>query len=108
MEIEQISKVNIGKAYTTMRTLDILEKAAENEGGNMGQLLGAGLGVGAGLGAGTTIGQQIGNTMNVQNEKASDEEDVVIKLQKLKQMLNAGLITKEDYDEKKKHLLDSM
>ena len=108
MEIEQISKVNIGKAYTTMRTLDILEKAAENEGGNMGQLLGAGLGVGAGLGAGTTIGQQIGNTMNVQNEKASDEKDVVIKLQKLKQMLNAGLITKEDYDKKKKHLLDSM
>src|SRR6266542_5521424 len=39
MEIEQVSKANIGQAYITMRTFDTLESAAKNEGGTAGNLL---------------------------------------------------------------------
>ena len=45
MEIEQISKAKVGQAYTTMRTFDTLEKAAENPGGGAGALLAGGLGL---------------------------------------------------------------
>jgi membrane protease subunit (stomatin/prohibitin family) len=113
MEIEQISKAQVGQAYTTMRTFDTLEKAAENEGGGAGQMLGAGLGLGVGLGAGVPIGQQVGSAMNVQPQEGKLEEgespdDPMAKLQKLKQMLDGGLISQEEFDQKKKQILDSM
>ncbi len=108
MEIEQISQAKVGRAYTTMRTFDTLGKAAENEGGGAGQLMGAGLGLGAGLGAGVPIGQQIGGAMNVQPEQQAQDDDPMAKLQKLKQMLDGGLITQDEFDQKKKRILDSM
>lgn len=107
MEIDQISQARLGQAYATMRTFDTLEKAAESEGGGAGQLMGAGLGIGAGLGAGVPVGQQIGSAMNVQPDQPQSD-DPVAKLKKLKQMLDNGLITQEDFDKKKQQILDSM
>ena len=107
MEIDQISQAQVGQAYATMRTFDTLEKAAENEGGGAGQLMGAGLGLGAGLGAGVPVGQQIGSAMNVQPDQPQSD-DPMAKLNKLKQMLDNGLITQEDFDKKKQQILDSM
>lgn len=107
MEIEQISGAKVGQAYATMRTFDTLEKAAVNEGGGSGQLLGAGLGIGAGLGAGVPIGQQLGHAMNIHPEQPVTD-DPMAKLQKLKQILDGGLITQEDFDAKKKTILESL
>jgi membrane protease subunit (stomatin/prohibitin family) len=106
MEIEQISKANISQAYTTVRTFDTLEKAAANEGG-AGQLLAGGLGLGVGLGAGVPIGQQIGNAMNI-NAPSKDNDEPMLRLQKIKQMLDAGLITQENYDSKKEEILSQI
>ena len=106
MEIDQISQAQVGQAYTTMRTFDTLEKAAENEGGSAGQLLGAGLGLGVGLGAGVPIGQQVGSAMNVQPEKPNQAEEPMVKLQKLKQMFDEGFISQEDFDKKKQQIID--
>jgi membrane protease subunit (stomatin/prohibitin family) len=108
MEIEQISNVNVGQAYTTMRSFDTLEKAAGNEGGSAGQLLGAGLGLGVGLGAGVPVGQQIGGAMNVQPNTQNISDDPMIKLQKLKQMLDAALITQDEYNSKKSEILSKL
>lgn len=108
MEIDQISQAKVGQAYATMRTFDTLEKAAENEGGGAGQLMGAGLGLGAGLGAGVPIGQQVGGAMNIQPEQPSQANDPMAKLQKLKQLLDGGLISQEEFDQKKRQILDSM
>ncbi|OGL42978.1 MAG: hypothetical protein A2161_04640 [Candidatus Schekmanbacteria bacterium RBG_13_48_7] len=108
MEIDQISQAKVGQAYTTMRTFDTLDKAADNEGGGTGQMLGTGLGLGVGLGAGVPIGQQIGGAMNVQPIQKAPSDDPVVKLQKLKQMLDADLITNEDFETKKKQILDSI
>lgn len=108
MEIEQISQSRVGQAYMTMRSFDTLEKAAENEGGTTGQLIGAGLGVGAGLGAGVPLGQQLGGTIGAGLAQPQSPTDPTVKLQKLQQMLEAKVITQEDYDQKKRQILDSM
>lgn len=108
MEIDQISAATAGQAYTTMRTFDTLERAAGSEGGGAGQFLAAGLGLGAGLGAGVPIGQQVGAAMNVQPGDASAANDPVAKLQKLKQMLDSGLISQADFDKKKAEILAAL
>ena len=110
-EFEMINQ--LPEAYNTKRTFDVLEKTAENPGGGAGQLLGAGFGLGAGLGAGVPLGEKIGSAMDIQS-KTSDpiesdtQNDPVAKLQQLKQMLADELITEEEFNEKKKQILDSM
>ena len=106
MEIDQISQAHVGQAYSTMRTFDTLEKMAANEGSASGQLLGAGLGLGVGIGAGVPIGQQIGGAMNVQQQ--NHDSGPMARLQQLKQMLDGGLISQEEFDGKKRQILDSM
>ena len=108
MAIEQISQANIGQAYTTMRTFDALDKVAENNGNGVGQFLGAGLGLGLGIGAGNPIGQEIGKAMSIQpQQQPTNIDDPMVKLQKIKQMVDSGLINQDEYDNKKKQILDS-
>jgi len=103
MEMDQLSQSCLKPGYTTMRTFNILDNAANNEGLN-GQLYGVGLGIGAGL-------QQISNSLQIpQPPQATslDKDEPMEKLQKLKKMLDAGLITKDDFDKKKSQILDEM
>jgi len=110
MEIDQISKANVGQAYTTMRTFDTLDNVAKNNGGAAGNLLAAGMGLGMGVSAGFPIGQEIGQAMNVQPQHQSAQAliDPMAKLQQMKQMLDAGLITQQEYDDKKKEILSQI
>jgi membrane protease subunit (stomatin/prohibitin family) len=110
MEIDQVSKAQVGAGYTTMRTYDTLEKAASSEGG-AGNLMGTGLGLGLGFGAGIPVGSQLGQAMSPQQAqqvgkpaKQSQEEALEL-LKKLKELLDAGAITKEEYEAKKKEIL---
>ncbi len=54
----------LGDKYQQKRTLDVMEKAAGNEGGGAG----AGMGMGMGLGAGLGMGQMMGNAMGQMNQ----------------------------------------
>lgn len=56
----------LGDRYQQKRTLDVMEKAAGNEGGGAGVGLGAGLGLGAGVG----LGQNLANAMGTPNSNA--------------------------------------
>ena len=105
MEIDQISQAKVGQAYTTMRTFDTLEKAAENPGGGAGALLAGGLGLGIGVGAGAPLGKQLGESLNVAPEGG---QNTVERLQTLKRMLDEKLISKKEFDAKKKAILDSI
>jgi membrane protease subunit (stomatin/prohibitin family) len=105
MEIEQISKAKIGQAYTTMRTFDTLEKAAENPGGGAGALLAGGLGLGIGVGAGAPLGKQLSESMNVSSEEG---QDPVARLQVIKRMLDEKLISQDEFDLKRKSIMDSL
>lgn len=110
LEIEQISQAKVGQAYVTMRTFDTLEKAAQNDGGIAGGLIAGGLGLGAGVGAGTAIGQQMGQQMNVQPQQPASATggDMLEKLKTLKSLFEAEVISKEEYEEKKKTILSQL
>ena len=119
MEMEQLGQVEVKQGYLTARSFDVMEKAAQNEGGAAGGMLAAGLGLGMGLGAGVPAGQQIGKALKPQASQQSQNQqeagtqentanDSMGKLQKLKEMLDSDLISKEDYDETKKDILKNM
>jgi membrane protease subunit (stomatin/prohibitin family) len=108
MEIDQISQARVGQAYVTSRSFDTLEKAAQNEGGAAGALLSAGLGLGVGVGAGVPLGQQLGKSLDARGQEAEALADPVARLQKLKQLLDGGLITQAEFDAKKQEILGRM
>lgn len=92
----------LGDDYKTKRTFDTMEKAADNEG-----MAGGAMGAGMGFGMGNQMGNLVNNAMgDATSNKSSD--DPMAKMKKLKQMLDEGLITQEEYDAKKKDLLDKM
>lgn len=111
----------MGNMYTTKRTLDIGQAAAQNEGAGSGTMqAGLGLGVGVGLGnmmGGMFQGMQQGQQGAPQGQPgqqaapqqpAADPNDPMAKVAKLKQMLDGGLITQEEFDAKKKEILAAM
>ncbi|MCG6552871.1 MAG: SPFH domain-containing protein [Candidatus Magnetominusculus sp. LBB02] len=102
MEIEQISQTKVGQAYVTMRTFDALDKA-----GTAGSAMAGGLGLGMGVGAGMQVAKQMGQAMNP-TAAAGDGSDDMLRLQKAKQLFDAGLITNEEFQAKKKEILDKI
>jgi membrane protease subunit (stomatin/prohibitin family) len=105
MEIEQISRVQVGQSYTTMRSLDILEKAADNPNGTAGAMLAGGMGLGIGAGAGISLGKEIGKSMEVQSETS---DNPMRRIEVLKSMLDRNLITKNDFEIQKQRILNSI
>jgi membrane protease subunit (stomatin/prohibitin family) len=81
-------------------------------GGNVGDAAGTGVGLGAGMGIGAGMAQIIGQGM-AQSQQAGQQaqqphDDPVAKLQQLKDMLDKGLITQEQYDAKRNDILSKM
>jgi membrane protease subunit (stomatin/prohibitin family) len=96
-------------AYMKFKTAQAMEKAAENEGSGMA---GIGAGMGAGLGMANMMSQSFQNMKQgeeKQEEKKSEEkmssEDIMSTIEKLGKMKTDGLITQEEFDQKKKELL---
>jgi len=112
MEIDQLSSSDVGTGYTTTRTFEVLDKAAGTEGGTAGALIAGGLGLGVGLGAGVPVGKQAGQVMGItpsqQSPAPNPEDDTLARMQKLKKLLDNGLISQQEFNEKKKQILDSM
>ena len=81
--------------YMKLKIADSLGDAAKNSGG-----AGTGLGLGAGLGMGMALPNMIQQSINPQNN-----ESVSDKLKKLKELLDMGALTQDEFDTKKKELL---
>jgi len=97
--------------YTRFQTADAIPLAAQNEGGMAG--------IGAGMGAGLTIGQVMAQGMaqgmgNPAQQPAPAappapaEEPIEVRLEKLKGLLDKGLISAADYDGAKAELLKKL
>ena len=83
-----------------------LEDAAQNEGGGaMGSMVGAGAGLGMGFAMPGIIQQAMGGAMM---GGGSNSESAMDKLKKLKELLDMEAITQEEFDEKKKELMNKM
>ncbi len=90
--------------YTRLQMADATRDAAQQPGGGMAS-------AGVGLGAGMTMAQMMAQSMGQQQQAAPAApaaEDPMAKLKKLKAMFEADLISQEEYDAKKKQILDAM
>lgn len=98
-EVEQLGSTQVTDSYKTIKALDALQMAASNEGGGVGALaaqvgLGAALGVSAANHSSSAIG----------TEKLSKDE-IFDSLKKLKDLLDIGVLTQEEFLAKKTEIL---
>lgn len=106
---EQVYMQTLGNNWDKMQSAKILSELAQNEGAGNFTSIGAGLS--AGMFAGNAFGQMAQQmVMPGQNStdavnKTDSEEDPMDTLIKLKKMLEADLISQDEYDEKKKQIL---
>lgn len=98
MTTEALSASEVGLDYVQLEKLRALRDAARNEGG----LAGAGLQVGAGLELSKSLMQQKDEII----EDSLQKEDPVAQLKKLKALLDEQIITQDEFDTKKKEILD--
>ena len=110
---ERSSMAAVGNldAYMKFKTAQAMEKAAENPGG------GGTAGVGVGLGAGMTMANMMMGSMNNQNQgnqgnqnqqPVKSQDDVLATIDKLAKLKDAGALTQEEFDAKKKDLLSQL
>jgi membrane protease subunit (stomatin/prohibitin family) len=84
--------------YMKFKIADSLEEAAKSGGG-----MGDGLGLGAGLGMGMALPNLI-----QQNMQPNSNGSVATKLKELKELLDLGAITQDEFDSKKQELLKQL
>ncbi len=100
-------------AYMKFKTAQAMEKAAENPGG------GGTAGLGVGLGAGMTMANMMMGSMNQQPQQQQQQQnnpppvqqsqdDVLATIEKLAKLKDAGALTQEEFDVKKKDLLSKL
>ena len=83
--------------------MDVLEKLAQNESGAASAFAGAGLGLGAGL----NLGNQFANITQA-SSSGKNNDNPVERLKVLKELLEANAISQEDYENKKKSILEEL
>jgi membrane protease subunit (stomatin/prohibitin family) len=100
-ELREMGLIDM-QTYMQLQAADAMRDAANAPGGNLA-------GAGVGLGAGMSLGQMMTQTMQGGGQGAEAAAgDPMAKLQQLKKMLDAGLITQDEYDQKKADILAQM
>lgn len=89
-----------GLSYVELEKLRALRDAAKNEGGLAG--------IGAQLGVGMELGKQFDLQSQEIKEDIKQEGDFVEKLQKLQLLLRENIISQEEFDTLKKHIINKI
>lgn len=84
-----------------------IENASQNQAGT-GEAMGGGLGAGMGLGMGFMMPQMIQQSMMSSMQGSSEKETAMDKLKKLKELLDMGVITQDEFNQKKTKLMDQI
>jgi membrane protease subunit (stomatin/prohibitin family) len=101
----QMNMVGDLQKFTQFQMANALEKSAENPSGGS---------PGLDMGAGLAMGQMMMNQMNQQNQQSqnqqntSSKDDIMDTLKKLGELKQAGLLTDDEFNAKKKELLDRL
>ena len=105
-ERSSMSAVGNLDAYMKFKTAQAMEKAAENEGA------GGTAGLGVGLGAGMTMANMMMGSMGQQQQQGGQQkqstEDVLATIEKLQKLKEAGALTEDEFNAKKKELLSKL
>jgi membrane protease subunit (stomatin/prohibitin family) len=101
----------LGTNYQQMRSLDILQTAAGNEGA-AGSLMTAGLGAGLGLGVGASMGNAMGVAATAMAPQAPsqasspvDSSNRLRLLKELAELRNSGALTEDEFAAEKRRIL---
>ena len=94
----------LGDDWAKQQQVDILKGIANNESG--GGIASAGAGLGMGMAAGGMFGNMAQQTFNQPQQPTN--VNPVEKIKQLKEMLDIGAITQEEFDAKKKEILSKM
>ncbi|MDC1195825.1 SPFH domain-containing protein [Crocinitomicaceae bacterium] len=84
-----------------------IENASQNQAGT-GEAMGGGLGAGMGLGMGFMMPQMIQQSMMSSMQGSSEKETAMDKLKKLKELLDMGVISQDEFNQKKTKLMDQI
>ncbi len=102
MKAEAHAAEAVGLDYAKLQHLEAMRDAAQNEGGGAG----LGMGMGAGIGLGQSMAQSLSEPDASQAHfKAKDHMTTLVQL---KNMVEAELITEQEYAEKKQQVLKQM
>ena len=100
----------LGTNYQQMRSFDVLQDAAKNEGAT-GALLGAGVGAGLGFGLGSAVSGGVASALqpsNPQKLPESSAENFGVKLEQLEKLAtlrDRGILTEEEFGAQKSKIL---
>ena len=100
---EALAAQAAGVDYAKLQQLEAMREAARNEGGAAG----AGVGLGAGIG----LGQAMANGLKVPDSVLTTQppaNDVASKLAQLKDLNSQGLISDQEYADKRQSILDAL
>lgn len=107
MEMQQLGNVQVEQGYITAKSLEIMQEAAKNTGG-AGAVMGAMTGMGLGIGAAVPISQAMANSVQPGIKVSSHVDLTMERLKNLKLMFEKGLLTKEEYDQKRAKIIDEL
>ncbi len=110
MEMQQLGDVKVGQGYVAAKSLEIMQTAAQNQGGAgavMGAATGMGLGIGAGLPLANSLAQAVTPAIQA-TQQSTNPESPANKLLSLKSLLDNGLITQDEYNTKRAEIIASI
>jgi membrane protease subunit (stomatin/prohibitin family) len=95
--MEGQAATSVGVDFAQLQQLKALRDAAKNPSG----IAGAGIGLGAGI----AMGQQFAQGFGANNPAASQQSSPALRLKNLKELLDAGVLSAQEYEAKKKELI---
>ncbi len=107
MEMQQLGDVPVGQGYITAKSFEVMQEAVKNNGG-AGAVMGVAAGLGLGMGTGLPFAQTVAKAVASPDSKKDDGGSPVEKLELLKLMLDKGLLTQEEYDNKRNAIINNL
>ena len=104
MEMQQLSNVQVGQGYVTAKSFEVMQEAAKNTGA-AGAVMGAATGLGLGFGAAVPMTQAMSNSVQ---PGIAPADSPVARLEMLKQMYDKGLLTQDEYEQKKIKIINDL
>ncbi len=99
----------LGNQWAAQQSFDVMNKMAENQGGDGSGVAGMGMGLGMGMASGMAFGNMAQQAFApAQQPAAPAAADPMETLMKLKKLLDAGLIEQSEYDAKKAEILSKL
>lgn len=107
MEMQQLSNVQVGQGYVTAKSFEVMQETAKNNGA-AGAVMGAATGLGLGFGAAVPMTQAMTNSVQPGIAPTASADSPVARLELLKQMYEKGLVTQEEYEQKRNKIINDL